>query len=56
MDETTQLGEVRPRIGVRFVDEEARRGEHTVDHAVRRAPSDVVGAGGGEVDLHASER
>ena len=54
--EAAQLGEVRARLGVRVVGEQTGRRDHAVEHAVRGAPRDVVGAGGGQVDLHAPER
>ena len=56
VDQPTQLGEVRAGFAVGILDEQRGRGEDAVEHAVRRAPRDVVGAGGGEVDLHASGR
>jgi hypothetical protein len=56
MHEPTELGEVRTRLTVGIVDEQRGGGEDAVEHAVRRAPRDVVRAGGSEVDLHASGR
>jgi hypothetical protein len=56
MHEAAQFGEVRAHLGVRIVGEQTGRRDHSVEHAMRGTPRDVVGAGGGQIDLHAPER
>ena len=54
VDGPAQLEQMRAGVAAALVRKQAGGREHPVEHPVRRAPADVIEAGSGEEDFHAS--